>query len=84
MHFSKSLIVRGKSSVFKWNCANFDTFMKLGMVEDIPKDWEINGRQVWKSIIFQLLMTSSIDIQKNVFRQNTKYYISIDSSIDTD
>ena len=31
---SAKFIVRGKSSVFKWNCENFDTFMKLGMVED--------------------------------------------------
>ena len=26
--------------------ANFDTFIKLGMVEESPKDWKIDGRQV--------------------------------------
>ena len=47
-------LVRRESSVFKWNCANFDTFMKM------------DERQVWKLIIFQLYMTSSIDIQKKI------------------
>ena len=33
-----------------------------------PKDWKINGRQVWKSIIFQLLMTSSVNIKKIIYQ----------------
>ena len=60
IHSVQSLnIVMGKGSVFKWNCAIIDTFKKLGIAEDNPpKDWKIDGRQAWKSIILQLLMTS--------------------------
>ena len=64
------------------DCANFDTFMKLGMVED--NHLRIGKSMGDKLIIFQLLMTSSINIKQFFFHQNITYYISIDSSFDTD